>query len=387
MKRTKIISGLLAAVWSAAIFGIVATGFFSINKIEKDIFYGCDGHEYELDGETVEYPVETLSYKDSFSQMENYFYNLRRNFGHNSNGSCGYVALGMMLTYYDSYWNDALVPEQYDSNAVLSNLEACSYSTSPGSNETSIANAGALSEDKYIQILVNNYSNSSLHAKLVGIGSSMGYGLSLTFDMIRNTLEKYLEENKQVSIDDWVINYDYNRNYKNKVPDGNLTYSEMMAESVKDYLKLDIPVVVTVIDDGNKGHVVIAYDYDEENDVIYTHYGWYGSYTHVNVFSSGNKYVTGYITMGPRRSHSHSNNYIVGGVAMCSCALPNHKHVFTYKSNNAVTHTKSCFCGYSATENHRFKRGTGINSKYLICQSCTYMKLDDGTITPVLPNL
>lgn len=386
MKRTKIISGLLAAVWSVTILGIGVTGFFSKSLVTKELLDECNGDPFlTIDDNNLDYSIEELSDRESFTQMENYYYNLRGNFGYNQTNSCGYVALGMLLTYYDSYWNDDLVPEQYDANAYLSDLNAYSYSVSPGSNETVISNVSNLTKEEYTELLISN-SYSSLHAKLVSIGSSLGYGLGTTPDTVKNVLEKYLDDNPQISGEDWTINKYSNENYKSKVPGQDITYSEMMLGNIKDYLKLDIPVLVSVRSDSD-GHVVIAYDYDEENDIVYAHYGWYGGYSHVNIFSSGNKYVRGYITMGPRRSHSHSNNYIVGGVAMCSCALPNHKHVFTYKSNNAVTHTKSCFCGYSATENHRFKRGTGINSKYLICQSCTYMKLDDGTITPVLPNL
>lgn len=385
MKRTKIISGLLAAVWSAAILGIGVTGLFYKKELDKEFSFNCDGeHEHILDNNMEDYYTTNSAGTISSSPMKNYFYNLRRNYGYNQMGSCGYVALGMMLTYYDSYWNDDIVPEQYDANAYLSDLDAYSYSISPGSNETILSNVNNLTKEKYTELLINN-SYSSLHAKLVSIGKNLGYGLGLTIDQLNNVLDSYLQDNQQISVDDWTINEYGNINYKSKVPGQNITYSDMMLGDVKDYLKLDIPVLVAI--SGSSGHAVLAYDYDEENDIVYAKFGWYDYNFHSDIFSNGYQYIMGYLTMGPRRSHSHSNNYIVGGVAMCSCALPNHKHVFTYKSNNAVTHTKSCFCGYSATENHRFKRGTGINSKYLICQSCTYMKLDDGTITPVLPNL
>ena len=32
-----------------------------------------------------------------------YFFNLSENFGNNKKGSCGYVAIGMLLSYYDSF--------------------------------------------------------------------------------------------------------------------------------------------------------------------------------------------------------------------------------------------------------------------------------------------
>ena len=48
--------------------------------------------------------ANTPSSYDSY--MEAYFRGLKRNFGYNKIGTCGYVAIGMLLSYYDSYLND-----------------------------------------------------------------------------------------------------------------------------------------------------------------------------------------------------------------------------------------------------------------------------------------
>lgn len=32
----------------------------------------------------------------------------------NYKGSCGYVAIGMILSYYDTFLDDSIIPEQYD---------------------------------------------------------------------------------------------------------------------------------------------------------------------------------------------------------------------------------------------------------------------------------
>ena len=49
-----------------------------------------------------------------------YFYNLRENLGENIHDSCGYVGLGMLLGYYDAYWNDSFIDENFEQNANLS---------------------------------------------------------------------------------------------------------------------------------------------------------------------------------------------------------------------------------------------------------------------------
>ena len=46
-----------------------------------------------------------------------YFFNLRENFGNNIFGTCSYVSIGMLLSFYDTYWDDAIIPEEYDAVA------------------------------------------------------------------------------------------------------------------------------------------------------------------------------------------------------------------------------------------------------------------------------
>ena len=49
--------------------------------------------------------------------MYKYFKNLTENIGYNeTSSSCGYVALGMLLNYYDTSLNDNIVEEKYEVN-------------------------------------------------------------------------------------------------------------------------------------------------------------------------------------------------------------------------------------------------------------------------------
>jgi len=43
-----------------------------------------------------------------------YFSNLRENFGNNVFGSCGYISVGMLLSFYDAYWDDDFIANSYD---------------------------------------------------------------------------------------------------------------------------------------------------------------------------------------------------------------------------------------------------------------------------------
>ena len=199
----------------------------------------------------------------SASPMRNYYYNLRDNFGYNEIGSCGYVALGMLLTYYDSYYNDAIVREQYDADASMANIGEYNSVSSPGSNECTIETSLFKS---YIATLINDYSSTSLHANLVKIGDELGYtrtgcqySLGTTPDILENILNEYLLSNNLIDEEKWFVNKYSNDNYNSMVHGKNYTYSDMMTESVKEYLKLDIPVLLS-IRGSSGGHVVIAYD-------------------------------------------------------------------------------------------------------------------------------
>ena len=65
------------------------------------------------------------------SPMKNYFYNLRGNYGFNYMGTCAYVGLGMLFTYYDAYYNDNIVPEKYEVRGHLTTLDEYATKTSP----------------------------------------------------------------------------------------------------------------------------------------------------------------------------------------------------------------------------------------------------------------
>ena len=75
-------------------------------------------HDYlsrALDDETT-YSSGITSY-DNF--MTAYYDNLTYNYGINYKNSCGYIALGMLLSYYDTYLYDGIIPEQFDAVSLF----------------------------------------------------------------------------------------------------------------------------------------------------------------------------------------------------------------------------------------------------------------------------
>ena len=58
--------------------------------------------------------ADELEVVDAPPTMVEYFEGLQENYPLNLLGSCTYVALTMLLTYYDTYLNDNIIPEVYD---------------------------------------------------------------------------------------------------------------------------------------------------------------------------------------------------------------------------------------------------------------------------------
>ena len=104
--------------------------------------------------------------------LEAYFSNLTENFGENYKGSCGYVAMGMILSYFDNYYSDEIVPEEYDVRSSGIGRNMIIRNSSPGvmKDDYLYAEYGKLSKDVTAQEYYNyllSYERYSLHAKLI----------------------------------------------------------------------------------------------------------------------------------------------------------------------------------------------------------------------------
>ena len=131
----------------------------------------------------------------NLDQKGNYFYNLRDNFGWNELGSCGYISLGMLLTYYDSYYNDNFIYDDLDKPTHLPSLSSYNTATSPGSIEIPILNDGSgMSFEDYLNKLELLNSNS-LNLNLFRIAQNLGQtDFGTTPTLLKEVLHKYLND-------------------------------------------------------------------------------------------------------------------------------------------------------------------------------------------------
>lgn len=268
---------------------------------------------------------------DNFSSY--YFKNLNTNFGNNVHGTCSYVSIGMILSFYDSYWSDSFISEIYESIAVFPSDRQFqadfdlipSTVDSPGVLSEPSSIVGDLTIEEYSQA-VSAYSGTYFQFKLMDIAMSLfgaakfdgsDSSLGMTREEIVSLLDKYLNDHTALPKSSVSIK----------------TFSDASEAAIKKEIVRNVRNGVPVLlrakkTDSDAGHAMVAYDYDDENGEIYVHTGWRDDSSHVSlthVALSDLPYnelldLT-YLEIGASFDHSHSFNYrAAGGDALCACS-------------------------------------------------------------------
>lgn len=262
-----------------------------------------------------------------------YFKNLNTNIGINTNNSCGYVATGMLLSFWDSYWDDNIIDERYDQNAS-SQFDYFDYvADSPGIKVEPPSLAFADAETYHSNLF--KYSDTYFHFLLISMGDKL-YGTTKgTYGMGYSNYSKlfhyYVYEYKGYITDEVEI----------------IEESTNVRKKAIDLIKQGIPVKL-----GTDGHAVVAYDYDERTDSIYCHFGWDSRYTHVTIESMGYHSYNNLFAFNFKNKHNHAFNYDykssqgnTGHYCVCSSVLPREITVENYYLDSYPKYTwKSMIC-------------------------------------------
>lgn len=296
---------------------------------EKDIFYGAPTYYYSsvgnrltslIDGEkiavevqdvrtlgasTVEIPSTYLQFLDDQDAIADayvknggsyqpintyvadrdkeiihgYYFRLLKDFGYNDKGTCGYLAISLLMSYYDNYVNTDFVNDAYRTIVCGTNRDYSTWSQSPG-------------------------ISNQLHTDLISIGSSLNIGYATNSNERKRIISKYLVSRGITGITN--ENADW--------PFGNITDTRICG-----LLDNNTPVIlggsfVMPGQNTNGNHAVIGYGYKTRSNVTYytTHYGWRGGYTDVSIARiwNTNKLMSlNYIQYSG--AHKHSTNYYV----------------------------------------------------------------------------
>lgn len=186
-------------------------------KAEMVEMYDANSNQdsYQIDEETKIKPNALApSYEIQNANSDNifitdyfapyYFSNLNGRFGDNVKGSCTYVAVDMLLSYYDTFWTDNFLSENYDGKNEFVDKTILNATESPGSkNETDInVNPNNLSDEEYFK-LVNNNSSKIVHFDLLSRGiKKLSLYNEITKDLslgtflrdVRDVIYDYLDE-------------------------------------------------------------------------------------------------------------------------------------------------------------------------------------------------
>ena len=271
-----------------------------------DRFIDFNNPTEEMTAEFSAAPAINDSPTTSFN-THTFFANLYDYSPKNNIGSCGYVSLIQLMCFYDTFYNDSVIPEQYERKNTAALDETQAKEKSPGVVKDSWS---TLTHDSYYSYC-HGTMNSNLQSKLT---------------VLNNIIDGTDNADKfTYSIGGWyyqnLLNSFYNNtNTVQVITSSHKSQSEYI-QIIKEAINDGDPVVVHLnnVGDNGGGHSVVAYEYDQTG--IYAHYGWGETSSTFKLFSNYNQiYYVARLNYSSLK-HSHSNNYIINGKGYCGCNL------------------------------------------------------------------
>lgn len=319
--------GVLPAAMSiiASFVFCLASGIDESCDIIVSDFEDTLAHAHLGDGETDELFNELVSIEDKETFIDNtyasyYFANLNKNFGNNVYGSCGYVSVGMILSFYDAYWDDAFIDDSYDVGSIYSASKQNgadfylipSDSESPGIRfEPTSLSEEAADANEYLEV-ASRYSDTYFQFKLfelaqkyfgsIEFDDSRG-GLGLNGEGIFDFLDYYLHEYKGFSKSETILNLC-----------GSSDQSSIQA-LIASEIKAGRPAIIIAKKAGTaSAHSMIAYDYDSSSEEIYVHTGWRDeetdtSLTHIALSDLGYTDIVSAVILNVKSSQNLGTKY------------------------------------------------------------------------------
>lgn len=263
-------------------------------------------------------------------EIVSYFSNLYEYQASNDVGSCGFVSLCEVLSYYDTFHNDSIIPEAYDRSLSTCLSESEVKQHSPGIiRESYIENQNYTYYDfchdtmeynlqSRLTVLNNQLRNTDNNGSHLDGGQAIAnFNTSIGGWSYNNLLSEFYSNTPNISFSVTEIN-----NYSEE----QYTQNQLL-NLTKAFIYSGYPVIVEVKQLGSNGvfggyHSVVAYEVLDET--VYANYGW-GSYlTHTPLLNNpqGYNFIEGIYIVSFRSSlHTHSNNYRFGTKSYCGCNL------------------------------------------------------------------
>lgn len=336
---------------------------------------------------STNYDPSNATFYYSTNYLNYYFSNLQGNMGRNVRGTCGLVAIGMLLSYYDSSTNDSIIPDGYDINNVdLANVSFYSRNDSPGTLcETIPQNCNYLIDSQYNNF-VYSQRNVSLHCKLITMNNYVyGTNYSSRYNVVNNFLSNVS------NISNYSINgINYEGYFYNGSPlNTRQYYSNLVKQYIVQKIQNNIPVLVSATNQDNSSHhAFVIYGYESATDSFISNLGWGYGNSHVLLNSSSTyRFFKTAMTIS-FVGHSHSDNYVFrcpsnhdeDNYSECPCGYSEHSiHLYTcyYSQLTSVKHRAYCCCGSSKQEVHNLD----IEGTCVLCGYHDYGWFNYGDVT------
>lgn len=292
----------------------------------------------DINDDEYEYTKSTLHPEATFIDNAFYFDNNTANYASNNEGICGLVAAQIILNYYDTFQNDNLIDEQYDTYSISQIVQTSlsGWNVSPGSG----TNILYQNDTAFIDILTDVANNSFL------IG---GIDIGLTAGDVRTILS----------------NYTSSRNLSYVATELPMTFASFCS-FIEDRVNNNEPVICAVPE-----HFVVVYGYDD--DYFYFDTGYkYSARAPRNLFNfHGFSLCVRYEFTAP---HIHSDNYYNNPLKSfyCGCGESHHKMLYMQNSdwefesqyyfyNKNKQHTKNGLSFSSSRQRTGYIEETAIN--------------------------
>lgn len=393
MKKALILKVILLA--GTASFGCNLLAFQNLESVDntfsKEIIKKAGGHGTDF----IYYP-SSPGYPPNYSNqltMANYFSSLVDFFPENRGVTCAYVALSMILSYYDTFKNENVIPESYEDSVPLASTNINASSPGVKHNSSSYSQYNYLNNlDTFVDLTYNELFDSYLIKNYSLYKGAINYLTSLSaynqaqllfYFYYSYGIEPLVESFS--SIDNFsVYGFEYsslvgsnmNQQTSNWFYDWLLNETQVNSDALMDdvvsYIHLGIPVILSIY----KGyelnpnylvsgtpynqcyylfkdnHSVVAYDttFVDGVEVPICHFGW-DNYSSVLYNTDNYNYIFHYVpVIYNSNQFIHSTNYKIDNLLYCGCG--HHTHSLSYSYVDEYKHSISCPCGYLNHENH-----------------------------------
>lgn len=326
--------------------------------------------------------------EEHFSWVQNDKYN-KSHYPSNDIGNCAYVAMSLLLSYYDAYWHDGFIPYNYEKIGKFNELtgeilqEFHFKCENDDWNKFKADNNLNPYSDNMIELLearsayrdfINDKSDEYLQMYLISLAIEQGfhnlelvYGL-YPYEMV-NFLEYYLYD---------VCGFTSNQVTVHKLSEDVIqNTNDDLFNALKEHISKGFPVIyggnkaelgnvkwTQSIADNVGAHAMLAYALTpNENDAILS-YCW-NNYPTKTFYTTEFKYFSSIIWLEINEEafpHVCSDSYesVISGEKYCVCEIysdhPNHVHKATSGEDSCplAAETAVCYCGEGMKGPHNY---------------------------------